>query len=273
MGIYRIALISPAQMQNANADFGQRSGLALTHPVTLAALGVLLLNDLVFKSLWVNPWTTGKLSDLAWVVFASPLLAWMLSLAVRNNRQGEKAAFAVAYVGLPLLYAAFNTFAPVHDAIIAGLSLLSGGSAGSPLDPTDSLVIPAGLVIALWVWRRSGENGTRSGGTGKLRQPVVLLATALAMIASVATSYSDPEYGVVLLTSTDSSMTEGKIFALSVLAPVVYESADGGLTWQRSSAWPDRFDSIWPDHYDSSRRQRVDTPSITVALAFGRIGP
>ena len=57
-------------------------------------------------------------------------------------------------LGLPLLYAAFNTFEPVHDAILRGLSIASGGTAGSPLDVTDSLVIPFGLGIALWVWQR-----------------------------------------------------------------------------------------------------------------------
>ena len=207
---------SPTQMQNANADFGQRSRLALTHPVTLAALGVLLLNDLVFKSLWVNPWTTGKLSDLAWVVFASPLLAFLLSLAARNHRRAQRAAFMAAYVGLPLLYAAFNTFAPVHDAIIWGLSLLSGGAAGSPLDPTDSLVIPVGLAIALWVWRRGGDSGN-GGGTGTLRQRVVLLAAALATIASIASSHlfgEPPAQGIGrLMVTEEPSKNGGMIYA------------------------------------------------------------
>ncbi len=242
---------SPTQMQNANADFGQRSRLALTHPVTLAALGVLLLNDLVFKSLWVNPWTTGKLSDLAWVVFASPLLAFLLSLAARNHRRAQRAAFMAAYVGLPLLYAAFKTFAPVHDAIIWGLSLLSGGAAGSPLDPTDSLVIPVGLAIALWVWRRGGDSGN-GGGTGTLRQRVVLLAAALATVASIASSSERPHFeGVELSRATDSSASEGIIFAVSDDSRV-YESSDGGLSWQTNSKKPERF--------DDSNRQRVDTP-------------
>lgn len=98
-----------------------RSAAALTHPVTLAALATLLVNDVVFKAAWPDAWLTGKLSDLAWVVFASPLLAFALSPMARGAL-GERVVFAAAYVGLPLLYAAFNTFAAVHDPIIGALS-------------------------------------------------------------------------------------------------------------------------------------------------------
>ena len=63
---------------------------ALTHPVTIASLVVLLLNDALFKSLWPGSWVTGKLSDLAWVVFASPLLAFVLSLFLSRRLFGRR---------------------------------------------------------------------------------------------------------------------------------------------------------------------------------------
>ena len=126
--------------------------------MTLAAIAVLVVNDLALKALWPSPWTTGKLSDLAWVVFASPLLAFLLSLATPRNAYAERAVFAAAYIGLPLLYAAFNTLEPVHDWISSGLGLLAGRPTGGTPDPTDSLVIPLGLAAALWVWRRGAAN-------------------------------------------------------------------------------------------------------------------
>lgn len=135
-------------------DFRRRCESALTHPATIAAICALLLNDLMFKSLWPGAWATGKMSDLAWVVFAPPLLAFLLSFATRGNARAQRAAFVTAYIGLPLLYAAFNTFEPVHDAITRGLSLASGRASGGPLDSTDSLVIPLGMAAALWIWRR-----------------------------------------------------------------------------------------------------------------------
>ena len=116
---------------------------------------MLLLNDALFKALWPDAWVTGKLSDLAWVVFASPLLAFVLSLFLGRLPFARRAVVLVSYVVLPALYATFNTFEPVHDWILRGLSL--AWPAGLPdrlLDPTDSLVIPFGLGAAVWVWRR-----------------------------------------------------------------------------------------------------------------------
>ena len=243
--------------QMHDVDFGQRSRLALTHPVTLGTVGVLLLNDLVFKSLWSNPWTTGKLSDLAWVVFASPLLVWLLSLVVRDSRRGQRTAFIVAYVGLPLLYAAYNTFAPVHDVIIWGLSLLSGAASGSPLDPTDSLVIPVGLAVALWVWRRGGRE---DHGYGKLRRNATVLMAGVAMMASVATSgFVGPTVGITNVWVSDA----GTLLALGSLRDghlyESYESADGGMTWKRSSG------------VEMERRTRVETPRGRFGISGSRI--
>ena len=139
------------RMSGDSRRFRSHCASALTHPVTIAALVLLLLNDGLFKSLWPDAWLTGKLSDLAWVVFASPLLAFVLSLLLGRRRFGRRTAVLVSYIGLPALYAAFNTFEPVHDRILWGLSLVSGGNAGSPLDPSDS----AGHDI--WVrYRRVG---------------------------------------------------------------------------------------------------------------------
>ena len=236
--------------QMHDVDFGQRSRLALTHPVTLAGLGVLLLNDLVFKPLWSNSWTTGKLSDLAWVVFASPLLVWLLSLVVRDSRRGQRAAFVIAYIGLPLLYAAYNTFAPVHDVIIHGLSLLSGATSGSPLDPTDSLVIPVGLAVALWVWRRGVPE---KGGAGTLRKRIVLLAAALATVASIATSPGPEPHRCFGASSGAYPLAgEGKVI-FACYPHSIYESADGGVIWQSSNKWPERPDAFSELSIDTPR--------------------
>ena len=170
-------------MSGDTHNFRGRCASALTHPVTIASLVVLLLNDGLFKSLWPDAWVTGKLSDLAWVVFASPLLAFVLSLFLCRRLFGRRATIIIAYVGLPALYTAFNTFEPVHDRILWGLSLVAGGTAGSPLDPSDSLVIPFGLGIAVWVWRR------RPVSPDRLRVRLALLAAGVATFATVATSY------------------------------------------------------------------------------------
>jgi len=53
----------------------------LSHPVSLAGLALLLLNDHVFKQLW-HGLVTGKLSDIAGRMMFPPLLAVLVALCV-----------------------------------------------------------------------------------------------------------------------------------------------------------------------------------------------
>ncbi len=145
--------------ETVTSDFRRQAASAVIHPVTLGALAVLLANDLLFKALWPGAWMPGKLSDLAWMVFAPPVLAYVLSFATVGHIRAQRAAFAAAYAALPLLYAAFNTFQPVHDVVLRVLGLIGGDGPRSPFDPTDSLVIPLAMAAALWVW--AGHPWTR----------------------------------------------------------------------------------------------------------------
>ena len=207
-------------MKMSRLSFRQRCASALTHPLTIGALAVLLLNDLLLKSLWPNPWTTGKLSDLAWVIFAPSLLAFLLSFVTRSRPLVERAAFVVAYIGLPLLYAAFNTFGWLHDLILLGLLSFADSAAGSPLDPTDSIVIPFGLTIALWVWKQADV------GPVRYRMRLSLFAAIVASLATVATSVAEPSPSewLVGIGSDGKVVMEGPSFDH-------YTSQDGGLTW------------------------------------------
>ena len=204
--------------------FRIRCASALTHPATVVALAVLLLNDLAFKAMWPGSWATGKLSDLAWMVFAPPLLAYLLSFPLSGHRLGWRVAFAVSYLGLPLLYAVYNSSETVHDLILEGLSMASGGTAGSPLDATDSVVIPMAMAIAIWVWRSEQRN------SGTLRLRCGLLMAGIAALASVATSYPEPDRGITDLGVSD----EGTIYASGRISSA-YLSEDGGLSWSKST--------------------------------------
>ena len=216
--------------------FYQRCASALTHPATITALVLLFINDLALKPLWSDPWTTGKVSDFAWTVFASPLLAFILSLVARDGMKRQRAAFISAYIGLPILYVAFNTFASVHDFISRLLMLATGAAEGSPLDATDSLVIPLGLGVALWVWRRPVAR------PGSLRVRLALLAAAVATLATLATPAPYDHYPDGRLGHLDDET----IYWNSTWPQI---TTDGGLTWQ--DAWdvlerlPDRDSVRW----------------------------
>ena len=191
------------------------------HSATLVALAVLLVNDLLLKALWPGAWVPGKLSDLAWMMFAPPVLAYVLSFATLGRLRAQRAAFVTAYAGLPLLYVAFNTFAPVHDAILLVLGLLGGDGPRSPLDPTDSIVIPLAMAAAIWVWSRPPLKAE------SIRARLVLIAATAATLASVASSYAF-DYGVEQVGRTAS----GTIRTFTGTGS--YESMDGGLTWTKT---------------------------------------
>ena len=181
---------------------------------------MLLVNDLVLKALWPHPWTTGKLSDLAWMVFSPPLLAYLLSFAARGNLRAQQAAFGVAYVGLPLLYAAFNTFAPLHGWIMRGFSLVTDGAGGSPLDAYDSVVIPFALGIAVWVWRRGPV------APGGLLSRLGMVTAALAAFATVATSETASDEGIRMVAVSPQGIVGGLYWGF-----MPYKSHNGGLNW------------------------------------------
>ena len=159
------------------------------------------------------------------MIFAPPVLAYVLSFATLGRLQAQRAAFIVAYAGLPLLYVAFNTFQPVHDVVLHVPGWVGGDGPRSPLDPADSLVIPLAMAVAIWVWRRPPLEAQ------SIRTRVALLAATAAALASVASSYpfdlgveqvgrtASGRLGAVTFFNSDESM-DG-----------VFESMDGGLTW------------------------------------------
>ena len=247
-------------------DFRRRCEAALTHPVTLAALGALLVNDVVFKTLFPGAWAVGKLSDLAWVVFASPLMAFALSFAVPKSAAGRRATLIAAYGGLPLLYAAFNTFAPVHDAIMRVILIGADGAArGAPMDATDSLAIPFGLAIAAWIWRR----GVPAGGRLRFRfAALAVCAAALACLASPCNS--ERAEGVTLLAATSDGAIlagSGSLAMITGSGEIVGDyrfygrSDDGGMSWSQNDDVDYEFDDSTFQAAKTPRGEYVITDS------------
>ena len=207
---------------------------ALTHPVTIAAIAVMLLNDHVLKDLFGPSWWTGKLSDLAWVVFAAPALAIVLALLVRVRFSGRDATVAgLAYGGVGVAYALFNLWQPAHDAFSAALGVLEGSPVAMARDATDALVIPPALALGRWTWRRASTT-MPSLAPGAL----VVMAAALA---TVATSSDPVDIGIACLSEADGVVIAR---AASVSSPIdddslvldvrSFVSRDGGLSWSES---------------------------------------
>jgi hypothetical protein len=141
-------------------------GDALLHPVVLAALGILFVNDHVLKA-WARGtrWAivTGKLSDVAGLLFLPVLLVAGAEFiaALRGRFAGPSTRHAViAGVGVAVTFAAMKTWTPAAEVYRVALGVLQwpafaavAAFAGRPLpsvvpvrhviDPTDLVAVPA----------------------------------------------------------------------------------------------------------------------------------
>lgn len=202
----------------------RNSALAwLGHPATIAAVIVLLLNDHFLKYAWPGV-ITGKLSDVAGMLVAPPLLA-LLVLTLGGARM-DPHADRVALTSLLATGVGFG-FAKV-SAVGASLasqawSLIAGPSEVLA-DATDLVALPA-LGFAWWVWRRTRHTAVTLRAAGTARVLIVVPITMFAVVATAAPLYFDAravgvQDGVIVV---DTSA------GLSI-------SRDGGTTWKWADA-------------------------------------
>lgn len=124
-------------------------------PPTLFALLVLLLNDRVWKDQWPGL-VTGKLSDIAGLVVAPPLLA--LALSVCRVTRPAMWALGATGIGFAVVKAtiAGAEFATAAWSLVMPSSVLR--------DPTDLVALPA--LWAAWRTWRWAARPNRPGADG-----------------------------------------------------------------------------------------------------------
>ena len=143
----------------------------LLHPMSLVALGLLLLNDHVLKAVWPGA-LTGKLSDIAGLVFFPILVlsAGELVLVALGRWRGPTwRALTLAAAGSATAFALVKILpdAAVAAGWLLGMAqwLLSlpiralAGTLDAPIvptlivvDPTDLLALPF-VTLAIWIGR------------------------------------------------------------------------------------------------------------------------
>jgi hypothetical protein len=149
-----------------------RPGDGLLHPVALAALATLLVNDQLLKRLWPGL-LTGKLSDVAGLIVAPLALqaAWEVARWAFGRWQGPtRRSLVAAIVAVGLGFAAVQVWPPASEAYRVSLGVLqwplrvavaivSGGSVPAPApvvataDAEDLVALPA-LAVTWWMGRR-----------------------------------------------------------------------------------------------------------------------
>jgi hypothetical protein len=132
----------------------------LLHPLALAAIALLVVNDHVLKARYPG-WLTGKLSDVAGLVFfpllLRALLAPLLRPLLRPLSIGRERLLLACVAMTALAFAAIKLAAPATAACEHVLAALQGGGRAAIVrDPTDLLALPC-VLAALWIARRVEE--------------------------------------------------------------------------------------------------------------------
>lgn len=184
----------------------------LCHPVTLVSVIVLLVNDHLLKQAWPG-FVTGKLSDVAGLLVAPPLLALLL----------RRRADAAAVLLTGALFAAVKTTETGAEAASQAWSLVAGHSRVLA-DPTDLLALPV-LALAWWIRCHAHEVPTRTR---------TLIALPLAVLAVTATS------AVPSVPASRAVWIEGMAIVTKVKGrDIDLLSLDGGATWTPRPTRPD----------------------------------
>ncbi len=159
----------------------------LVHPVPLAAVGVLALNDHLLKGAGLLPGAvTGKLSDFAGLFFFPLLLAAIaggICRALRGRDIDDRRSLAAATAIATAAGFAAVKLLPAVNALVAR----TWGA--MVMDPTDLIALPMVGLAAAWMLRRPRALAT---GRSDLRRALDFAAVLAAAVASIATSQAKP---------------------------------------------------------------------------------
>jgi len=191
----------------------------LSHPVSLSAVVLLLLNDHLLRRVWPS-WVTGKIGDFAWLFFAPFVLAIFLAwlVPVRGARR-EKVIALIAFSLTGSVFVLAKTLPGAHAWFVHTTEEILGLPVSLRRDPTDLLALVA-LGFSWWFWERQKVHPPSLRAPGWAVLPFAVLLTVANSMA--------PNVGVECLAIDDPK----------VLAYTAYEtfvSEDGGLSWSEGS--------------------------------------
>jgi hypothetical protein len=166
----------------------------LVHPVPLAAVGLLALNDHFLKGSGLLPGAvTGKLSDFAGLFFFPLLLAAIargLSRAVRGRDIADRRSLAAAVaVATAVGFAAVKHVPAVNELVARTWGRMV-------MDPSDLWALPMVALAAAWMLRANARDARQSlpreSGRRDAHRALEFAAVLAAGLASAATSPSKP---------------------------------------------------------------------------------
>lgn len=198
-----------------------RTAAAFCHPVTIAAVAVMLLNDHLFKAWWPG-WWTGKLSDAAWVTFAPLFIALAASLLLpRRLKRRDSLVLWFSLSVTAVSYFLFNSWDPFHGLVNAFFSSTAGWGPVEK-DTTDSITLAA-LALTWWLWWRPVSPS--------VLRTRALVVGSVAVLATVATAPTLADWGITGLAQDGTRLIAAIETSYGNQNLPYYSSTDGGLSW------------------------------------------
>lgn len=192
----------------------------LAHPLSLAAAGLIVVNDFVLRPV-APSWWTGKLSDAGALVIWPLLFAAALALILPHRWKHSPALAGGMALGLTLTGYLLLKLSPITNTILLALS---GQRLRAVADPSDLLLLPI-LLLPAWLLFRDEIQAARP-----LRLRWEPLLAALVLLAGVADAAA-PDYGIMCFTQED-----GRIYGQTQYTS--YASSDDGQSWVYSEQYP-----------------------------------
>jgi hypothetical protein len=215
---------------------------AFRHPLILASILALLLNDHLLKSAFPSP-LTGKLSDFAGLFFFPFLLGVIFQESAqvfRRTRARSMPCLLAALLVSAALFAGLKTLPGVNAAVSALFERGLGLRLQAALDPTDLLALCM-VWPAARLWQRIERNAAMAlprqsplPRQDPLPHPpdrLAYLGIGLAALAALATAPCPPEHPVQRLVSYQGSLYTGN-------AAWFYRTCDGRLWHSLGSPGP-----------------------------------
>jgi hypothetical protein len=162
----------------------------LRHPLPLAAVAILAINDHLLKGSGLLPaWLTGKLSDFAGLFFFPLLLAALvrgaLRLAGRPDVEDRRALAGAAILATGVVFTLIKLHAPFN----AWVGSVWGANS---MDATDLWALPMLPLSAAFLVRGAAPRADARRAPSHARRLLDLAAVSVAALASIATSAPHP---------------------------------------------------------------------------------
>jgi hypothetical protein len=196
-----------------------RAANCLTHPITIGAIALLLLNDHVLRIRWPS-WWTGKLGDLTWVFFAPFICALFVSwIVLRNHKHQEKLVGIISILFIGVWFALAKTIPTVHDLTMNTVEAINGWKGSIRLDVTDLIVLP--ILILSWIlWQKSPNTNFKPSH-------YLLPIFVLGIFSTLASDFPERDAGIFCIQNNAQQL----IILTGEAGSIIYTSYNGGLTW------------------------------------------